>query len=32
MVLMDSDPSRLLDRLSAWTPVAADKWLDKSER
>jgi uncharacterized protein (TIGR00730 family) len=32
MVLMDSDPGRLLDRLSAWTPVVASKWLDKSER
>jgi hypothetical protein len=32
MVLMDSDPGQLLDRLSAWTPVVASKWLDKSER
>jgi uncharacterized protein (TIGR00730 family) len=32
MVLMDADPGRLLDRLSAWTPVVADKWLDRSER
>jgi uncharacterized protein (TIGR00730 family) len=32
MVLMDTDPGRLLDQLSAWTPVVASKWLDKTER
>jgi uncharacterized protein (TIGR00730 family) len=32
MVLMDTDPGRLLDRLSGWTPVVADKWLDRSGR
>ncbi len=32
MVVMDSDPDSLIDRLSAWTPVSVDKWLDKSER
>lgn len=32
MVLIDSDPDRLLDRLGAWTPVNVPKWLDKSER
>lgn len=28
LVLSDVDPDRLLDSLEAWTPVAAEKWLD----
>lgn len=32
MVVVDEDPARLLDRLAAWTPVAAGKWLDRTER
>ena len=32
LVLTDSDPAALLDRLAAWTPVTTGKWLDKSER
>jgi uncharacterized protein (TIGR00730 family) len=32
LVITDDDPARLLDLLSAWTPVTTDKWLDKSER
>jgi len=29
MVLFDEDPASLLDRLAAWTPVTASKWLDR---
>ena len=32
LVLTDSDPAALLDRLAAWTPVTADKWLKRSQR
>jgi predicted Rossmann-fold nucleotide-binding protein len=32
LVITDDDPARLLDLLSAWTPVTTDKWLDRSER
>ena len=32
MVVMESDPDALIDRLTAWKPVTVDKWLDKSER
>jgi uncharacterized protein (TIGR00730 family) len=32
MVLVDTDPDRLLDRLAAWTPVTASKWLDRTDR
>lgn len=32
LVITDDEPTRLLDRLAAWTPVTNDKWLDKSER
>lgn len=32
MVIVDSDPEVVLDRLAAWQPVALDKWLDRSER
>jgi len=32
MVITESEPAALLDRLAVWTPVRAGKWLDKSER
>lgn len=32
MLIIESDPTRILDRLSAWTPVIVDKWLDRSQR
>jgi uncharacterized protein (TIGR00730 family) len=32
MVIMDDAPARLLDRLGAWQPVQASKWLDRAER
>jgi uncharacterized protein (TIGR00730 family) len=32
LVLTESEPGELLDRLAAWTPVTTDKWLDRSER
>jgi uncharacterized protein (TIGR00730 family) len=32
MVLIDSDPFALLDRLAGWRPVTVDKWLDRDER
>jgi hypothetical protein len=32
MVIIDTDPARLLDQLAAWTPVQVSKWLDRSER
>ena len=32
LVLTESDPVRLLERLAVWTPVTTDKWLNKSER
>jgi uncharacterized protein (TIGR00730 family) len=32
MVIMESDPEALLDRLSSWTPVTVGKWLDRSQR
>jgi uncharacterized protein (TIGR00730 family) len=33
MVIIDSDPARLLDRLAAWTPVTGvSKWLDRAQR
>ena len=32
LVLTDSDPAALLDRLAAWTPVTTDKWLKRSQR
>jgi uncharacterized protein (TIGR00730 family) len=31
-LLVDDDPSRLLDRLEAWEPPAVEKWLDRHER
>ena len=32
LVLTESDPAALLDRLAAWTPVTTDKWLKRSQR
>ena len=32
MVIIESDAATMLDRLSSWTPVTIDKWLDRSER
>jgi hypothetical protein len=32
MVLVDGDPAALLDRLAAWTPVTASKWLTRADR
>lgn len=32
MVLIDSDPARLLDRLAEWEPVQVSKWLDRTQR
>jgi uncharacterized protein (TIGR00730 family) len=32
MVLVDTDPGRLLDRLAAWPPVTVSKWLDRTDR
>jgi uncharacterized protein (TIGR00730 family) len=32
LVIMESDPGRMLERLSTWEPVVVDKWLDRPER
>jgi uncharacterized protein (TIGR00730 family) len=32
MVIMESDPGMMLDRLSVWTPVFVEKWLGRQER
>lgn len=32
MVIMESEPGRMLDRLSTWAPVFVPKWLDRKER
>jgi uncharacterized protein (TIGR00730 family) len=32
LVLVESDPAALLDRLAQWRPTATDKWLDRSQR
>lgn len=32
IVIMESDPVALMDRLRAWTPVTVDKWLDRTQR
>ncbi len=32
MVIMESDPGRMLDRLSTWEPVFVPKWLDRTQR
>jgi uncharacterized protein (TIGR00730 family) len=31
MVMVDDDPARLLERLTAWTPVTVSKWLDRDQ-
>jgi len=28
LVITESEPARLLDRLAAWAPVTRDKWVD----
>lgn len=32
IVIMESDPVVLMDRLRSWTPVTVDKWLDRTQR
>jgi hypothetical protein len=32
MVIIDTDPAKLLDQVAAWTPVQVSKWLDPSDR
>jgi hypothetical protein len=32
MAIVDDDPERLLDRLAAWRPTRARKWIDSTER
>ena len=32
LVITESEPGRLLDRLAGWAPVTTDKWLDRSQR
>jgi uncharacterized protein (TIGR00730 family) len=32
LVITESEPRRLLDRLAGWVPVTAGKWLDRSQR
>jgi uncharacterized protein (TIGR00730 family) len=32
LVIMDSEPDRLLDRLDEWQPAVVDKWLDLRQR
>jgi uncharacterized protein (TIGR00730 family) len=32
MVIIDSDPAALLDRLAAWTPPQVQKWLGAAQR
>ena len=32
LVIIESEPRRLLDRLAGWAPVRAGKWLDRSQR
>jgi len=32
LVITESEPRRLLDRLAGWVPVTAGKWLDSSRR
>ena len=32
LIIVDDDPGRLLDRLTAWVPVTVDKLLDRAER
>jgi len=28
LVITESEPARLLDRLACWAPVTRDKWVD----
>jgi uncharacterized protein (TIGR00730 family) len=32
IAIVDDDPERLLDRLAAWHPASARKWIDADER
>lgn len=32
IVIMESDPVALMNRLRSWTPVTVDKWLDRTQR
>jgi len=32
MLMTESDPDALLDRLGSWVPIVIDKWLDRSQR
>jgi hypothetical protein len=32
MVIVDTDPGHLLDRLADWAPVQVPKWLDRGDR
>jgi hypothetical protein len=32
MVIMESDPAMMLDRMSAWKPVFVKKWLGRQDR
>jgi uncharacterized protein (TIGR00730 family) len=32
MVIMESEPGRMLDRLNTWVPAFVPKWLDRTER
>ncbi len=32
LVMMESEPTALLDGLDAWTPVPQEKWLDRTDR
>jgi hypothetical protein len=32
MIIDETDPEALLDKLSAWTPKHVDKWLDRAQR
>ncbi len=32
LIITEADPVALLDRLTAWTPVTTDKWLDPVQR
>lgn len=32
IVIMESDPVELLNRIRSWTPLTVDKWLDRTQR
>ncbi len=32
LVIMESDPARMLDRLRTWKPLVVPKWLDRPQR